>query len=948
MQVVFINYDESPNMYGRVCTAIGLLQLYTEWTKLFFTMWATFHLFYFAVLHKNLKNFEVLYVVTSLLVPALIAIVPLVTHAYGLSPVGEYCYIYANTSVAFIERLALWDGPAMLMLIAVSTAMVAMVIKLASQVCRRSKYEPITDGDQFWKALKQLLPLATFPLLFFIFEIPVFLYHVYTTQHSTPNEGMLISVIAAVNGVSVLVCLLAAIFVLRLKLYKTLVYRLALYQVLSALVMSSIDSLQTVFINYDESPDVYLCCLLIERINMHMEPEQETENRSARSGASKRKKRKEQLDEWNKLQSKLPRLLSFGFHVQNEPNHSTLQGVQAGNLETAVAEHQCVDVVDNVHDSMNETEPSATMLPTSSDPCSSSQSSRPNGPIDECVPISMLQAPLDVCISVHSCDTSCSSSQSSQSYSLETTATANTVNDPAKWTVTDNLREYWALHGPTRCHNNDGRYTASKRKDAGGLSRMVTENMFKRILQNGDTVSREWLIYSPSIGCLFCFVCKLFGKSKSALADKGFDDWKHAGVRLSEHEHSSEHTSAMLAFCSRRKNIERIDSSLQIQFDNEVKYWRNVLKRVVHVITFLSERGLAFRGDNEIFGSQHNGNYLGILELISNFDPFLSDHIARFGNAGNAHLSDGDRLATLDVFPLMGIDLFKSGYVIQYCSLPELNWKVGRPSVSRAEMSEERTVVGILKRAVSTSPDKLLEEQLSAFNSVHNTCVFCCFEAGDSVTNLHVALDRFKDQVEHLHGMKWRQYTVKIFMCGDYEFLSKMYGLSGASGCYPRLFCIIGSDEMATPLSIRGFSKYSQELQNLSLLQAELEKAQQSHEELQNMATYMALVNGEKSPLAVKLVKQSAAKMKSVTALLPNVKTQCTAISQMAQEKLLHRSGEVAENMKNFIYLFSLFGKCHNISDQNFIDEPQIHALDQAIEEFMAFFQQQQSQSKCT
>ena len=32
---------------------------------------------------------------------------------------------------------------------------------------------------------------------------------------------------------------------------------------------------------------------------MHMEPEQETENRSARSGASKRKKRKEQLDEWN-------------------------------------------------------------------------------------------------------------------------------------------------------------------------------------------------------------------------------------------------------------------------------------------------------------------------------------------------------------------------------------------------------------------------------------------------------------------------------------------------------------------------------------------------------------------------------------------------------------------------------------------------------------------------
>ncbi|KAL5506222.1 hypothetical protein EMCRGX_G007820 [Ephydatia muelleri] len=145
--------------------------------------------------------------------------------------------------------------------------------------------------------------------------------------------------------------------------------------------------------------------------------------------------------------------MSFGFSIQNEPNHSTLQ---AGTLETAAAEHQCL--VNNAHDSVNETEPSATMLAPSndwqpSDPCSSSQSSRP---MDEYVPISMLQAPLDVCISVHSCDTSCSSSQSSQSYTLDTTATTAAINDPAKWTVTDNLREYWALHGPTRCYNNDG------------------------------------------------------------------------------------------------------------------------------------------------------------------------------------------------------------------------------------------------------------------------------------------------------------------------------------------------------------------------------------------------------------------------------------------------------------------------------------------------------------
>ena len=36
--------------------------------------------------------------------------------------------------------------------------------------------------------------------------------------------------------------------------------------------------------------------------------------------------------------------------------------------------------------------------------------------------------------------------------------------------------------------------------------------------------------------------------------------------------------------------------------------------------------------------------------------------------------------------------------------------------------------------------------------SVLNTCVFSCFEARDSVTNLHSALDSFKDQVRLWNG----------------------------------------------------------------------------------------------------------------------------------------------------------------------------------------------------
>lgn len=57
-----------------------------------------------------------------------------------------------------------------------------------------------------------------------------------------------------------------------------------------------------------------------------------------------------------------------------------------------------------------------------------------------------------------------------------------------------------------------------------------------------------------------------------------------------------------------------------------------MLKRTV--IKFISQRGLPFFGDDEKLNSPHNGIFLGILELISEFDPFLSNHLTTYGNKG--------------------------------------------------------------------------------------------------------------------------------------------------------------------------------------------------------------------------------------------------------------------------------------------------------------------------
>ena len=60
---------------------------------------------------------------------------------------------------------------------------------------------------------------------------------------------------------------------------------------------------------------------------------------------------------------------------------------------------------------------------------------------------------------------------------------------------------------------------------------------------------------------------------------------------------------------------------------------------MVSVIRFLASRGLPFRGENHISGSAKNSNYLGILELLSEFDPFLEEHLKQYGNHGKGNPS---------------------------------------------------------------------------------------------------------------------------------------------------------------------------------------------------------------------------------------------------------------------------------------------------------------------
>lgn len=106
------------------------------------------------------------------------------------------------------------------------------------------------------------------------------------------------------------------------------------------------------------------------------------------------------------------------------------------------------------------------------------------------------------------------------------------------------------------------------------------------------------------------------------------------GRVLQRHEHSSKHIQSDLTYREFRKESSNIDKMFVSNVEEDILYWRSVLKRIISVIKFLGSRGLAFRGKDQIIGSKYNGNFLGIIELISEFDPLLSSHLSRYGNKG--------------------------------------------------------------------------------------------------------------------------------------------------------------------------------------------------------------------------------------------------------------------------------------------------------------------------
>ncbi|CAH2319537.1 zinc finger MYM-type 1-like [Pelobates cultripes] len=308
------------------------------------------------------------------------------------------------------------------------------------------------------------------------------------------------------------------------------------------------------------------------------------------------------------------------------------------------------------------------------------------------------------------------------------------------------MREYWSKNG-----NSSVRKPLEKLRNEGFPKsfkdgRCCTADMFLRNCPNGDKVERKWLCYSNNTGRIYCFDCKLFSSSTNAFSSDGFSDWKHASERISSHEQSQHHIRAVIDTAKFSKLEGRIDYKMQQQIEELTTYGQNLVKRLLSVIVFLAERGLAFRGDDQTIGSPHNGNYLGILELLSEYDAFLAQHIQTKANKGKGCTSYLSANVCEELIQITGDKILE--VVISHIKMAKY-YSVSVDSAEDSSHTDQLTVIiryleenRPVERFVTFLPstghkgEEMADALLAFLNSVGLTIQECRGQSYDNASNM--------------------------------------------------------------------------------------------------------------------------------------------------------------------------------------------------------------------
>ena len=185
LELSVIDYYQNVEAYEQVCKFVAFLTLYTVWTKILFMSWINLHLFSITVFNKSIyifERFEKFFILFGIFFPALFVWVPFIDDAYGLA--GTWCSIreWENNCIedkfviGYVEQFILFYGPAIV-------ASLANLVVIFMIICFLGCYGKCKDDDEIpalihverkkrRKALRELLPLLAYPIIFCIILVP--------------------------------------------------------------------------------------------------------------------------------------------------------------------------------------------------------------------------------------------------------------------------------------------------------------------------------------------------------------------------------------------------------------------------------------------------------------------------------------------------------------------------------------------------------------------------------------------------------------------------------------------------------------------------------------------------------------------------------------------------------------------------------------------------------
>ena len=155
---------------------------------------------------------------------------------------------------------------------------------------------------------------------------------------------------------------------------------------------------------------------------------------------------------------------------------------------------------------------------------------------------------------------------------------------------------------------------------------MGQKKSYQRKIQSSWFVKYPWISVCASTYRIFCSMCRgarKFGllsmPHKSAFIDDGFGNWKNALEKFPEHENSEVHRESIAKLAAKNSG-QSIASALNRQHDEETKFHREMLLKLLSCIRFLARQGLPLRGHREDTES-FEGNLYQLLLLQAQDSP---------------------------------------------------------------------------------------------------------------------------------------------------------------------------------------------------------------------------------------------------------------------------------------------------------------------------------------